>query len=216
VRDQSVYPLRLPRSIKAEVERRAKADGTSVNQFVATAVAEKLAVMGTAELFAERRSRADFAVFDQLMRRTGRELPKPDDTIPHYSSVFLGIKDYIETGMRRRQEFYQPVIIRVLLESNNTASVADIATAFHQHDPALSLKYYQSLLTKRRRVPGTVGYVLEKYGQVKRDDDSYRLRNDVGQLAREEREELIRLLDEKIAEPRKSYRGNLARRRQGR
>lgn len=45
---QSTYPLRLPRSVKAEVERRANADGISVNQFVATAVAEKLAVMNTA------------------------------------------------------------------------------------------------------------------------------------------------------------------------
>jgi len=36
---KTTYPLRLPRSIKAEVERRAKADGISVNQFVATAVA---------------------------------------------------------------------------------------------------------------------------------------------------------------------------------
>ena len=44
-KSQSTYPLRLPTSVKAEVVRRAKADGTSVNQFVATAVAEKLAAM---------------------------------------------------------------------------------------------------------------------------------------------------------------------------
>lgn len=30
---QSTYPLRLPKSVEAEVERRAKADGVSVNQF---------------------------------------------------------------------------------------------------------------------------------------------------------------------------------------
>ena len=60
MKNQSTYPLRLPRSVKAEVERRAKEDGISVNQFVATAVAEKLAAMGTAEFFAERRERADF------------------------------------------------------------------------------------------------------------------------------------------------------------
>jgi HicB family len=72
---QSTYPLRLPRSVKAEVERRAKADGVSVNQFVATAVAEKLAVMNTAAFFAERRERADFAAFDRLMRRKRGEAP---------------------------------------------------------------------------------------------------------------------------------------------
>jgi hypothetical protein len=78
---RATYPLRLPRSVKAEVERRAKADGISVNQFVATAVAEKLAAMGTAEFFAERRERADFKAFDRLMRRKGGEPPGPDDTI---------------------------------------------------------------------------------------------------------------------------------------
>ncbi len=80
-RPQSSYPLRLPHSIKAEVERRAAADGTSVNPFIATAVAEKLAAMGTAEFFAERRNRADFEAFDRLMRRKTGELPRLDDTI---------------------------------------------------------------------------------------------------------------------------------------
>ncbi len=75
------YPLRLPRSVKAEVERRAKSDGISVNQFVATAVAEKLAAMNTAEFFADRRKRANFKAFDRLMRRTSGEPPAPDDTI---------------------------------------------------------------------------------------------------------------------------------------
>jgi post-segregation antitoxin (ccd killing protein) len=78
---QSTYPLRLPRSVKAEVERRAKADGVSINQFVATAVSEKLAAMNTAAFFAERRERADFAAFDRLMRRKRGEAPNPDDRI---------------------------------------------------------------------------------------------------------------------------------------
>ena len=78
---QSTYPLRLPRSVKAEVENRARADGTSVNQFVATAVAEKLAAMNTAEFFAERSERADFTAFDRLMRRKGGEPPVADDRV---------------------------------------------------------------------------------------------------------------------------------------
>ena len=78
---QSTYPLRLPRSVKAEVERRAKADGISVNQFVATAVAEKLSAMNTAAFFAERRDRGDLVEFDRLMQRAGGEAPQPDDAI---------------------------------------------------------------------------------------------------------------------------------------
>ena len=78
---QSTYPLRLPTSIKAEVVRRAKEEGTSFNQFVATAVAEKLAAMNTATFFAERRERADFKAFDRLMQRKGGEPPQSDDVI---------------------------------------------------------------------------------------------------------------------------------------
>ena len=43
--DTTTYPLRLPRSIKAAVEKMAKSEGTSINQFVSIAVAEKLAMM---------------------------------------------------------------------------------------------------------------------------------------------------------------------------
>jgi hypothetical protein len=81
MRGQTTYPLRLPRSVKAEVQHRAKQGGISINQFVATAVAEMLAAMNTAAFFAERRERADFKAFDRLMRRKGGERPRPDDKI---------------------------------------------------------------------------------------------------------------------------------------
>lgn len=78
---RSTYPLRLPRSLKQEVERRAQEDGVSMNQFMATAVAEKLAAMNTATFFAERRTRANFKAFDRLMRRKGGEPPRDDDKL---------------------------------------------------------------------------------------------------------------------------------------
>jgi hypothetical protein len=71
----------LPNSIKAEVERLAKEDGISINQFIATAVAEKLSAMRTAEFFAERSARADLAAFDRIMKRRGGEPPRPGDRI---------------------------------------------------------------------------------------------------------------------------------------
>ena len=40
--ETSTYPLRLPKSLKAEVAKVAKRDGTSINQFIAIAVAEKI------------------------------------------------------------------------------------------------------------------------------------------------------------------------------
>ncbi len=78
----ATYPLRLPVSIKAEAERLAAADGTSLNQFVATAVAEKLAAMRAATYFCERRERADWAAFDRLMGRAGGEAPRAGDETP--------------------------------------------------------------------------------------------------------------------------------------
>ena len=73
------YPLRLPLSLKAAVEKLSKKDGTSVNQFVV--VAEKVSAMATAELFTARRTRADMDVFDRIMSRDGGEPPQLDDTL---------------------------------------------------------------------------------------------------------------------------------------
>ena len=77
--DTATYPLRLPRSIKAAVEKMAKSEGTSMNQFVATAVAEKLAVLSTAAYFAERKSRADLAAFKRILKRKGGAAPRKGD-----------------------------------------------------------------------------------------------------------------------------------------
>ena len=54
----------------------------SVNQFIATAVAEKLAALSTADFFSQRRNRADFDAFDRIMARDGGEPPREDDRLP--------------------------------------------------------------------------------------------------------------------------------------
>jgi hypothetical protein len=76
------YPLRLPRSLKKAVEAQSKEDGTSINQFVTMAVAEKLAAMQTAEFFASRKARADFKAFDKIMGRRGGKRPRTGDELP--------------------------------------------------------------------------------------------------------------------------------------
>jgi len=80
--DTSTYPLRLPKSIKAAAEKLAKDEGISMNQFVATAVAEKLAAMQTASFFDERRQQADLVAFRKLLRRSGGEAPREGDELP--------------------------------------------------------------------------------------------------------------------------------------
>ena len=76
----STHLLRLPFPIKEEIARCAQADGVSFDQFVATAVAEKIAAIDKAAFFAERRARADFEAFDRLMSRPGSTpLPLGDE-----------------------------------------------------------------------------------------------------------------------------------------
>ncbi len=43
--EAKTYPLRLPRPLKEAVERLSRQDGTNINQFVATAVAEKVSAL---------------------------------------------------------------------------------------------------------------------------------------------------------------------------
>ncbi len=50
--------MRLPASVKAAATRLAKADGVSLNQFIAVAVAEKVGVLETADEFLKRRTGA--------------------------------------------------------------------------------------------------------------------------------------------------------------
>jgi uncharacterized protein (DUF1778 family) len=73
--------LRLPASLKAAAEKAAKDDGTTLNQFIVLAVAEKLAALRTADDLAERAKRADFEAFDRFMSRETGAPPRPDDVI---------------------------------------------------------------------------------------------------------------------------------------
>ena len=77
----STYLLRLPASLKAAVADISKEDGTSINQFVTMAVAEKVAAMKTAEFFNERGAEADIEAARRLLRRDGGQPPEPDDTL---------------------------------------------------------------------------------------------------------------------------------------
>lgn len=78
----AAYALRLPASLKAEAEKLAAEDGASLNQFVSTAVAEKVSALRTARFFEERKGRTDWDAFDRIMGRSGGERPRADDRLP--------------------------------------------------------------------------------------------------------------------------------------
>lgn len=78
----SNYALRLPASLKRELEKVAKADGTSLNQLIVTAAAEKLATLRTLDFFAERAARGNVADALAVLSLPGGEPPRHDDELP--------------------------------------------------------------------------------------------------------------------------------------
>jgi hypothetical protein len=77
----STFPLRLPVSMKAALEEISKRDGTSLNQFLVIAAAEKIAAMETERFFAERKGRVDRKAFRRILNRKSGEAPRPEDRI---------------------------------------------------------------------------------------------------------------------------------------
>lgn len=78
----TTFSLRLPLSLKAAVEAQAEADGTSMNQFLVMAAAEKLTALRTAEeFFAERKGRGDKAAAIRFLTRKGGEAPRVGDEV---------------------------------------------------------------------------------------------------------------------------------------
>jgi len=75
----STFPLRLPVSLKTALETISERDGTSMNQFLVVAAAEKIAAMQTEQFFLERRNRSESEEFLRVLNRAGGELPVPED-----------------------------------------------------------------------------------------------------------------------------------------
>lgn len=87
MKSSTSFALRLPASLKAEAEEVAARDGTSLNQFVTVAVAEKLAVLRSTDIFTRRKGKVDWEAFDRMMARTGGEPPRPGDELPEGFSL---------------------------------------------------------------------------------------------------------------------------------
>lgn len=72
--------LILPRSLKRAAEDGARQCGVSLNQFIASAVAEKVSALRTV---AYLQARADRAAFLDVLARAGRgQPPLPGDELP--------------------------------------------------------------------------------------------------------------------------------------
>ncbi len=76
------YPLKMPISVKTAAARLAKADGVSLNQFIAVAVAEKVGAIETADEFLRlRAAKAKPADLMKFLRQAPNVKPTEKDSI---------------------------------------------------------------------------------------------------------------------------------------
>ncbi len=77
----SNYALRLQASMMQELKKLVQQEGTTINQFINVAVAEKIAALRTTEYFKERATRANKKIFRKLLTNAGNEPPRKGDEL---------------------------------------------------------------------------------------------------------------------------------------
>ena len=75
----STLSVRLPDSVHRNARLYAEREGTSLNQLVATTVAEKLAALGAEEYIRQRAERADDAAFEAALAAVPDVPPREGD-----------------------------------------------------------------------------------------------------------------------------------------
>jgi hypothetical protein len=77
----SNYPLRLPDHLMADAKRLAEQNGTSLNQFLSSLIAERLGEMKAVAAIEARVSRADPEAALAILRRAPDRLALPGDEL---------------------------------------------------------------------------------------------------------------------------------------
>ena len=77
----STVSLNLPESLYRQVCKLAEQDGTSLDQFIATAVAEKVAALMTVEYLRERAKRGSLEKFEAVLAKVPDVEPQPHDRL---------------------------------------------------------------------------------------------------------------------------------------
>lgn len=78
----SSLSLRLPESLHRTIRELAEREDISINQFIATAVAEKTAALLTVAYLEDRGRQADPKLLDRLLRRVPDVPPLAGDELP--------------------------------------------------------------------------------------------------------------------------------------
>jgi hypothetical protein len=75
----SQVALRLPVSLHQYAKQLAAQDSASLNQFIVTAVAEKISALNTEAFFLQRAALSNRDKFDRVLAKVADSLPAPGD-----------------------------------------------------------------------------------------------------------------------------------------
>jgi len=73
--------IRLPESLHKQVRELASQEGISINQFAATAIAEKLSALMTSSYLEQRAARGNRAKFELALAKVSDSLPEEHDRL---------------------------------------------------------------------------------------------------------------------------------------
>ena len=141
----SNYTLRLLASLKAEAEKVAEEEGSTLNQFINVAVAEKLAALRTARYFQERTACDDLEAFCRE-----RGIAEWYSKIPELLESHFPNLEGIEFSLQEDDES-EDVFVEVLFSvSGNPKQINDYYDRFLdtwvKEVPAEPRAYFQFLL----------------------------------------------------------------------
>jgi len=77
----SSMSVRLPESLHKKARELAEQEGISINQLIATALAEKVSALMTAEYLAARGQRGNRKAFEQVLRKVKDRVPDAADRL---------------------------------------------------------------------------------------------------------------------------------------
>ena len=77
----SALSLRLPDSIHKHIKEISKSEGVSINQFISSAVSEKISAIMTEDYLKNRAKRAQKSDFKKILNKVPKRKPIPGDEL---------------------------------------------------------------------------------------------------------------------------------------
>ena len=77
----STLSLRVPDSLHTQIKKLAKQDGTSINQFITTAIAEKISALMTESYLEERAKLSNKEKFQKALAMVSNREPDDEDKL---------------------------------------------------------------------------------------------------------------------------------------